>query len=750
MDYIEFLSTKTLRSFGGGLHQPFSINPYLFGFQAKIVEWALKRGRSAVFADTGLGKTFIQIEWARHIAEHTHRPVLILAPLAVSMQTVREAQKIGVAIEHAKDGKPRSEIVIANYERLHYFNPDDFSGLVLDESSILKSFDGFYRKQLIDFASKLEYRLACTATPAPNDIIEITNHADFLGVMSSKEVLALFFIQDGNTTHKWRLKGHARKPFWEWMASWCVAIQRPSDMGFSDEGFALPPLRIHEHAVVADNKPDGMLFDIGGKSLDARRDARRRSIDERCRKCVDIVAEKPDEQWLVWCDLNKESEMLARMIPGAVEVKGSDNPEHKEQSMLGFSAGDVRVLVTKPSICGFGMNWQNCHNMAFVGLSDSYERYYQAVRRCWRFGQASPVDVHVVISEAEGEVKQNIERKEKEARSMMQNIIEHMREYQLNGFGKRTFQYEQSVAEGDKWTLYLGDCMEQVKLVEDESIGLSVFSPPFPGMYAYTNSERDVGNSKTIEELIEHFKFLMPEILRITKPGRSCCIHLTQGVAFKGQDGYIGIKDFRGKVIDSMQDAGWVYYGEVCIDKDPQVKAIRTKDRGLLFKTLANDSAHMHMALADYMIQFRKPGENAEPIRSGVSSKYKNQSGWITPEEWIEWAAPVWYRASPGLRGGIRETDVLNVRQARDADDEKHLCPLQLGVIERAIKLWSNPGDVVFSPFAGIGSEGHMALKLGRRFIGIELKRSYWESAVRNLQDAENYGQTSLFKEINA
>lgn len=297
------------------------------------------------------------------------------------------------------------------------------------------------------------------------------------------------------------------------------------------------------------------------------------------------------------------------------------------------------------------------------------------------------------------------------------------------------------------WSLYQGDSIETIKGIPDNSIGLSIFSPPFPGMYVYNNSRRDLGNTKTQAEMIKQFGFLIPGIFRITKPGRHCCIHLCQGVAFKNQDGFIGIKDFRGKVIELMQDQGWIYYGEVCIDKDPQVKAIRTKDRGLLFKTLSTDSSHLHMALADYLLQFRKPGDNIDPIKAGISEKYNAHDGWITSDEWIEWAAPVWYRKTSNYPGGIKETDVLKYRHAKDKKDEKHLCPLQLGVIERAVKLWSNPGDIVYSPFAGIGSEGWVSLKLSRKFIGCELKESYYNVAVNNLKSVNGGNiQLNLFQ----
>lgn len=292
-------------------------------------------------------------------------------------------------------------------------------------------------------------------------------------------------------------------------------------------------------------------------------------------------------------------------------------------------------------------------------------------------------------------------------------------------------------ADGDGWQLLLGDCIERISEIEDESVGLSIFSPPFPGMYAYTDSPRDVGNVRDYRELIEHFAFLMPELLRVTMPGRHCCIHLTQEPVFKHSAGHVGMRDFRGNVIREMEKSDWIYYGEVCIDKNPQLKASRTKEQTLLFKTLATDSTACRPALADYLLQFRKKGDNKIPVPSGKHPRYNPHDGWITQEEWIEWAAPVWYRKTAHYPGGISESDVLKYRMAKDAEDEKHLCPLQLGVIERAIKLWSAPGDIVLSPFAGIGSEGFQSVSFKRRFVGIELKPSYWQVAVRNLEAAE-------------
>lgn len=754
MEYASFTKGKNPRPELNGVESIPNLNPQLFPFQVAITRWALRLGRAAIFADCGLGKTLMQLEWARVVSEETGRPVLVLAPLAVSLQTQREGDKFGIPVTVcATQDNVTPGVNITNYEKLGHFNRDAFSGLVLDESSILKSFDGVYRRLITEFAAPMRYRLACTATPAPNDLIELTNHSEFLGNLTGKEIVGVYFIQDGNTSHKFRLRKHGEDAFWKWLASWSVAMRAPSDLGFDDDGFILPPLHIKMETVTATKAPDGLLFKLESRGIQERRAARRASLPDRVARCAELV-NGSDDQWLVWCDLNSESDALKKAIPGSVEVRGSDSVTHKEQSLLSFGAGDIRVLVTKPTIAGHGMNWQNCHKVAFVGLSDSYEQFYQAVRRCWRFGQESPVDCHVITSDLEGAVVENIKRKERQATEMFSNIVTHMKPHEDLAMESSTEQMDLKfeVSKGDGWAMYRGDSVIVLANrkggnppIKDETVGLSVFSPPFPGMYAYSDSAQDVGNCRGIDELIEHFGFMVPDLLRVTMPGRACCIHLAQEPVFKGRDGYVGLRDFRGKVIQLMESHGWIYNGEVTIDKDPQLKAIRTKDHSLLFKTLSTDSSACRPALADYLIKFVKPGSNPVPIPSGTHARWNPTGGWITSEEWIEWAAPVWYRAMPGYPGGIRESDVLNVRAGRGDKDEKHLCPLQLGVIERAVKLWSAPGDLVLSPFAGIGSEGVVALKFDRRFVGVELKESYWRVAVENLSTAK--AQIGMFSE---
>lgn len=405
--YRDFISTKAIVQESAGITvDKETLNPMLYDFQKDIVRWALAKGKAAIFADCGLGKTPMQLEWARKVCETTGGNVLVLAPLAVASQTVHEGQKFGIPVticETQADVKPG--INITNYEKLSHFVAKEFSGIVLDESSILKSFTGKMRNEIIENFRHTPYRLACTATPAPNDYMELGNHSEFLGVMTRSEMLSMFFVHDGGQTSKWRLKGHADDLFWEWLCSWAVYVNSPADIGYSIGGFDLPPLRMNEIIVDADAPVVETL------TLTQRRRARKDTLSLRCEQAAELV-NASDDQWLVWCDLNDESKALSSLIDDAVEVKGSDKQSHKSESMLDFSDGAIKCLVTKPSIAGFGMNWQNCHNMIFVGLSDSYEQFYQAVRRCWRFGQTVPVNVYIVIAAKEGAVRENIERKQ--------------------------------------------------------------------------------------------------------------------------------------------------------------------------------------------------------------------------------------------------------------------------------------------------------------------------------------------------
>jgi len=750
--YQDFLASKRHVDPPTGFEvDPVSLSPHLFDFQRHVTAWAIQRGRAAVFADCGLGKTLIQLQWAQSVHKHTQGNVLIFAPLAVAKQTAREGDKFGFQVNVCrKQGDVKSGINVTNYEMMQHFDPSQFVALVADESSILKGVDAKTRLRITEFAQTIPFRLACTATPAPNDTQEVINHSEFLGIMNSKEVLALFFTQDFTaTSHKWRLKGHARKAFWTWLASWARAFRKPSDLGFDDDGFNLPALHVHHEQTETNPYHYGSLFPVEAEGIKAQREARRASLDDRVKLCADLV-NNSDEQWIVWCELNSESDAITKAIPGAVNVQGSDSMEFKEKWLLAFAAGELRVLVSKGKIAGWGMNFQSCHNVAFLGLGNSWEMYYQTIRRCWRFGQEHEVHVHVITADTDGPIIRNIKRKEAEASTMFTEIVNNTADDQRVEAKREEAPYEERIAEGKGWELWLGDSVETIDHIETESVGLIVYSPPFVGMYTFTNSPRDIGNTRDIQELIGHYRYLIApdKMFRIIKPGRSCCVHLCQGIAFKGVDGYSGLKDFRGEVIRAHEDAGWIYYGEVCIEKNPQLRALRSKDRGLLFKTLASDSSHARMGLADYVLQFRKPGDNHEPIKAGMADHLTatdggNSAGWITNQEWIEWASPVWWMYSKEHPDGIRESDTLSTEHARDTEDEKHLCALQLSVIERCVKLWSNPGDIVYDPFTGIGSTGVQALRLGRKFVGGELKESYFKVAAKYLK-AEEQAQPQM------
>lgn len=386
--------------------------PYLFPHQRDLTRWALRRGRAAIFADTGLGKSRMEIEWARRVSIRAGGPVLILAPLAVAAQTAREGEAVGVDVALCRDQEDVvAGVNVTNYDRLHRFDPGAFAGVVLDESSCIKHHDSKSLAQLIAAFRETEFKLCATATPAPNDHAELGTHAEFLGACTRAEMLAEYFVHDSGDTQTWRLKGHARGAFWRWVSSWGALVRRPSDFGYDDAGYDLPPLEVAKHLIEVGEAKDSL-------TLAERRAARRASLPERVRRCADLANSEPGEQWVVWGELNAETEALAALIDGAVEVRGPDDPDEKERRLLDFADGRVRVLVTKPSICGFGLNWQRCARMAFAGVSDSFESYYQAVRRCWRFGQSRPVRVHLFASTAEKAVLENLERKEREAAAM--------------------------------------------------------------------------------------------------------------------------------------------------------------------------------------------------------------------------------------------------------------------------------------------------------------------------------------------
>ena len=758
MSYAEFLTSKALNVAPVGF-TPEGLPSALMPFQRDIVTMAVQKGRFCIWADCGMGKTPMQLAWADQVCRATGGRVLILAPLAVSHQTVREAVKFqidGVAFAaHPCDTDAR--IVVTNYQKMDRFDPAMFAGVVLDESSILKAMDGKTRSAILDTFRHTPYRLACSATPAPNDYMELGNHAEFVGVMTREEMLAMFFVHDGGDTSKWRIKGHAEAAFWTWVCSWAVTIRKPSDLGYDDGAFQLPPLRIHERIVETprESLPDAngqvSLFTQQAQTLGDQRAIQRGSLPMRVAEAV-VLANQPG-QWIVWCWLNDESSALAAQIEGAVEVSGSDTDEHKTQAMIDFQEGRIRVLVTKASICGFGMNFQNCHQVVFVGMSHSYESYYQSIRRCWRFGQSSPVECYLVYDWAEGAVIENIKRKDADATVMADAMVDVMRAHtleQLHQVQRQVMPYVEGVTTGDGWQAYQGDCVEAIRQIADNSIHYSIFSPPFASLYTYSNSDRDMGNCKTGDEFAQHFQFLIRELHRVLMPGRLVSFHCMNLPRSKQRDGVIGVRDFRGELIRNFEAEGFIFHSEVCIWKDPVTAMQRTKAIGLLHKQIVKDSAMSRQGIPDYLVTMRKRGDNPEPVAGKLDTFAGTNGPRLTTDQtrnsiniWQRYASPVWMDINP--------SDTLQFRNARDNDDERHICPLQLDVIRRGVQLWSNPGDVVLSPFMGIGSEGHVALEMGRAFVGFELKPSYYQCAVKNLEAAiKSRDQQSLFSEVVA
>jgi DNA modification methylase len=722
VSYEEFIQGKRRSEVATG-HNPSELNEHLFDFQAAIVKWAVRRGRAAIFADTGLGKTLMQLSWADEVARNTGHPVMILAPLAVSEQTIEQGASFGIQVDrHTGADVFGPHVYITNYERMDAVNFGSLAGLVLDESSILKSHDGKTRQKIIEAAQGIPYRLSCTATPSPNDFEELGNQCEFLGVMTRTEMLATYFVNDTGDTGTWRLKGWGASKFWEWMGHWAVVLRNPSDIGFNGSRYELPQLQYHEHVVQTEQLP-GELFARPAQTMTERRQAQRNSIEDRCKALADVVNSEPNEPWLIWCHLNDEADLLTSLIPGAVNVQGSDSPEAKTRGLLGFAHGEVRVLISKPKIAGFGMNWQHCARMAFVGLDDSFEKFYQAVRRCYRFGQKRSVQVHIFTAENEGQILANIKRKESNHHEMSANMIEHMKDImnnELNGQTNIVDEYREDTYQGDGFTVHMGDCVKWTRRMEDNSIDYSVFSPPFADLFVYSNSDHDMGNCKDDEEFAAQLQFLIVELFRIIKTGRNVSFHCMNLPTTKMRQGFIGLRDFRGTLIRAFQDAGFIYHSEVCIWKDPVTAMQRTKALGLLHKTIRENSTMSRMGLPDYVVTMRKPGDADVRVTHGED---------LPVALWQKYASPIW--------DDINQSRTLNRMPARDENDEKHMCPLQLDVIERCIHLWSNPGDLVFSPFTGIGSEGYSAIRMGRKFLGTELKPQYFELACQNIADAK-------------
>lgn len=714
MEYNEFLETKQKRHTLSGFEAK-ELNTHLFPFQDFIVRRALKAGKYAIFADCGLGKTLMQLEWAHRVNEHTGKPVLILAPLAVAGQTIGEGAKFHIDVQKYTGGN--DPIQITNYEQLENIDTSIFSGVVLDESSILKNFEGATKKLILDLFKDTPYKLACTATPSPNDPMELGNHSEFLDVMSRNEMLAMYFVHDGGETAKWRLKGHATKLFYQFIGSWAIMLNNPADIGFPMDGYCLPKLNLLERQILTPKRDNGQLFNDAIISATNFNQELRLTKKERLDEVVKIVNERPDENFIIWIKQNEEGEMLKRMLPDAVEVKGSDSNEWKESKLLGFARNEFRILITKTKIASFGMNYQNCRNQIFASLDFSFEGLYQAIRRSYRFGQGNEVNIFLITTDTMSNVKQSIDTKQKQF-EIMQDEMSQAVNALLTGKKLTTADYDTDDVKNEWYHIRRGDCVQLIQDMDNESVGFSIFSPPFAELYTYSSHVEDMGNSKDYNEFLTQFGFLVRELHRIVKQGRNVAVHCMDLPIQKGKEGFIGLRDFSGLIRTAFEDAGFIYHSRVTIWKDPVVEMQRTKALGLLHKQVKKDSTMSRVGIPDYLMIFRKDGERLDPVKCD-----------IPVDLWQKYASPVWMDIDYG-------NTLQGYRDGRDSNDEKHICPLQLDTIERAIHLYTNKGDVIFTPFMGIGSEVFQAVKMERKGVGFELKESYYDLAKKNLAHA--------------
>ena len=719
-EYQEFLDQKKQQRVESGfVVTDEELNPALFPFQKYCVKRALSVGKFALFEDCGLGKTIQQLEWAQKVCEKIDKPVLILAPLAVISQTIKEGEKFGYVVKEIGDMDYQQDmetgIYITNYDNMEHIEAYHFGGVVLDESSILKNFQGKTRTALIDEFRNTPYKLACTATPSPNDTTEICNHSEFLDVMSRTEMLAMYFVHDGGSTSDWRLKGHAKQMFWDFVSTWAVMLNKPSDIGYDDDGYDLPPLNVVQEIVETPKRDNGMLFNNTAVSATEYHKELRETYQIRLDRVAEMVNARPTENFIIWIGHDDEGKYLRSLLPDAIEVKGSDSKQFKKDMLLGFGRGEFRVLITKLKIAQFGLNYQNCHNQIYASLDFSFEATYQGIRRSYRFGQTEQVNIYLITTDTMQNVKDAFDKKQAAFREMQAAMTLAMNRNIKNQIQLQRMEVKNEY-QSDYCHIKLGDCVQLIQEVPDESVGFSIFSPPFAELYTYSDKLEDMGNSKDYNEFFKAFKFLVGELYRVLWPGRNIAVHCMDLPIQKGKEGFIGLRDFSGMILQAFEEVGFIYHSRVTIWKNPVTEMQRTKALGLLHKQVKKDAAMSRVGIPDYLMVFRKEGEHDHPVHCDISV-----------DTWQKWASPVWMDIDYG--------NTLNAAAGRDSNDEKHICPLQLDTIERAIRLWTNEGDTVLTPFLGIGSEVYTAIKCKRFGIGFELKESYFKEAIKNCRN---------------
>jgi DNA modification methylase/superfamily II DNA or RNA helicase len=716
MEYSEFLAQKRdVIAHTGFSVKESELNNLMFPFQKWIVKRALKQGKFAVFADCGLGKTLMYLEWANLVSRQTKKPVLCLTPLAVTAQTILEGVKFGIECSELLDKRPSIGVWITNYEQLHNIDCSVFSGVVLDESSILKNYSGATKQLILESFANTEFKLALTATPSPNDELEIGNHAEFLNIMTSQDMRSIYFTTDKEIIkgNKYRLKNHSKDIFYSWIASWAVMLSKPSDIGFQDTGYDLPGLNFIEKELKTEIRESIELFNSNSVSATTFNSELRFTKVLRMEEVAAIV-NNSNEPFIIWIKHNEEGEILRKLIPDSIEVSGSDSNEYKKKHLIGFQNNEFRVLITKTKIASFGLNYQNCNNQIFASLDFSFESLYQAIRRSYRFGQTKVVNIYLITLDTMQNVINSINEKQ-------DKFIEMQNQMKKVTIENNEFNTVENISTDQVKTDFFeckrGDSLQMIKDIPDNSIGYSFFSPPFGALYVFSNDPADLSNVKNNDEFMTHFEFLVPELYRVLKQGRLVSIHIMQGTTLLGRDGFYSIIDLRGDIIRLFQKHGFYFHEEHMIRKDPKTAAIRTKNRQLMHGTTKKDSTIVRPGLADYIISFKKPGENKEPVRNNIPF-----------DLWCEMAEPVWM--------SMNEGDTLEYRSAKENDDERHLTPTQLKPIEWCTLLYSNTNDICYCPFGGIGSEGFKWLQMDRKVIIHELKQSYYNVMVRNCKNA--------------
>lgn len=730
--------------------------PHLHEYQRFAVTFAVARQRAACFLECGLGKTSIALAWAEHVREG--RPAIICAPLAALHEFENECRKffpdapVRIVETSGVDAwlsVPSGIALVTHHAFVRERNLEGIAAFVLDESSILKSESGAIAMNLVRACRPIPYRLALSATPAPNDPTEYATHAVWLGLMRSEaEFRARFFVRDGT---EWRIKGHAKEALPRWLARFALWMRDPVAYGMPCD--ALPhgepaieeiPLSPVDHAV--DMEMDLFGAPVGALTMSARSKVRGAlyASDERTERAVELCR---GGRTIVWAMRNAHADELETSIAAAglrvKQIAGTTPDEDRVEAVRAFQAGELDVIVSKPKVIGHGVNLQAADRMVFAGYDESYEALHQAIRRGHRQGRSGPLSVYVLVSPEEQRTIASLrdkgqrwrEESDRQEREFAKALAADINAYRTGAVMHVEADTSERLPESrsDHYWLQHGDSIELMESMEPDSVDLSVFSPPFASLFTYSSESADMGNcsDQGMEEFNLHFAHFSERLFRVMKPGRVVCLHLAQLIAFRARHGRKGLRDFRGDVVRVMEDAGFHFYGEFVIPKNPQAAAIRTKTERLQFSQFKRDSLESSPALNDYVLQFRKPGKQAVPVLNDVSN-----------DEWIKWASGVW--------DDIRETDVLGYHSARGQEDEKHICPLQLTVIERCVRLWTNPGEVVFTPFLGIGSEVYTAIRQRRVGWGIELKAEYYQQAIRHAEHAvsETYHQGGLFDDV--